>query len=74
MPLLLAPLGVEAVSAHAFGTDSGSAGLHETVGQAKRLVREGDIKVNGELEQRPGRKLVDGDRIALGNQEWVIQP
>ena len=54
------------------------AGLAESGGQAKRLVRAGSITVNGQEEQRPGRKLVDGDRIALqGNlakgQEWVIQ-
>src|SRR5436190_4764221 len=40
LPLLLGPLGVEAVTAHAFEADTvGEATrLHETVGQAKRLV------------------------------------
>jgi len=40
LPLLLGPLGVEAVTAHAFESDTaaGSTRLHETVGQAKRLV------------------------------------
>jgi mannose-1-phosphate guanylyltransferase/phosphomannomutase len=40
LPLLLGPLGVEAVTAHAFESDSGStpARLAETIGQAKRLV------------------------------------
>jgi mannose-1-phosphate guanylyltransferase/phosphomannomutase len=40
LPLLLGPLGVEAVTAHAFESDTagGAARLHETVGQAKRLV------------------------------------
>ena len=49
-------------------------GLVESGGQAKRFVREGSITVNGQPEQRPGRKLVAGDRFALGDQEWVIQP
>jgi ribosome-associated protein len=49
------------------------AGLAESGGQAKRLVRDGGITVNGQVERRPGRKLVAGDRIALGGQEWVIQ-
>jgi ribosome-associated protein len=49
-------------------------GLVESGGQAKRFVRDGSITVNGETEQRPGRKLVAGDRFAIGDQEWVIQP
>ena len=50
------------------------AGLAESGGQAKRLVRAGGITVNGQVEQRPGRKLVAGDRIAVEGREWVIQP
>ena len=41
LPLVLGPLGVEAVSAHGFTTDrtdSSSALLRETVGQVKQLV------------------------------------
>jgi mannose-1-phosphate guanylyltransferase / phosphomannomutase len=41
LPLVLGPLGVEAVSAHAFTTDrsdSGSALLREAIGQVKQLV------------------------------------
>ena len=42
LPLVLGPLGVEAVSAHAFIADRASPSprsLHETIGQAKNLVR-----------------------------------
>jgi mannose-1-phosphate guanylyltransferase / phosphomannomutase len=40
LPLVLGPLGVEAISAHAFESDGGEpgSGLRESVGQAKRLV------------------------------------
>jgi mannose-1-phosphate guanylyltransferase/phosphomannomutase len=40
LPLVLGPLGVEAVSAHEFAADAAEqrAGLREAVGQAKRLV------------------------------------
>ncbi len=41
LPLVLGPLGVEAISAHAFAADSAAAGsstLPESIGQAKRLV------------------------------------
>ncbi len=49
------------------------AGLVGSGGQGKRFVREGGITVNGQIEQRPGRKLVAGDRFAIGADEWVIQ-
>ena len=40
LPLLLGPLGIEAISAHGFTTEAAatSASLRESVGQAKRLV------------------------------------
>jgi mannose-1-phosphate guanylyltransferase/phosphomannomutase len=41
LPLLLSPLGVESVTAHAFATEAGSptdATLEEAIGQTKRLV------------------------------------
>ncbi len=40
LPLMLGPLGIEAVSSHGFAADGAQppAGLRETVGQAKRLV------------------------------------
>ena len=41
LPLVLGPLGVEAISAHAFVADTAAAGsstLRESIGQAKRLV------------------------------------
>ena len=49
------------------------AGLAGSGGQAKQLVRAGGFTVNGQPEVRPGRKLTEGDRFALGAQEWVIQ-
>jgi mannose-1-phosphate guanylyltransferase/phosphomannomutase len=40
LPLLLGPLGIEAVSAHGFAADTAEphSGLREAIGQAKRLV------------------------------------
>src|SRR5207248_10846440 len=40
LPLVLGPLGVEAVSAHEFATDTGedTGSLRGSIGQAKRLV------------------------------------
>jgi ribosome-associated protein YbcJ (S4-like RNA binding protein) len=32
------------------------------------------VRVNGELEQRRGRKLEPGDRVELASQEHVVPP
>ena len=49
------------------------AGLAETGGQAKHLVRTGTLRVNGEAEFRPGHKLHAGDRLADGaGNEWAV--
>lgn len=47
-------------------------GAADTGGQAKILVRSGDIRVNGVIDTAPGRKLRAGDRFSTTLQEWVI--
>ena len=42
-----------------------AAGMADTGGQAKALIRGGDVTVNGEVEAKPGRKLVPGDRFQI---------
>jgi ribosome-associated protein len=50
-----------------------AVGLAGTGGQAKYLVREGQVAVNGEAASQPGRKLRAGDRFGLvGGAEWTI--
>jgi ribosome-associated protein len=50
-----------------------AAGLADTGGQAKYLVRLGSVSVNGAVETQPGRKLRAGDRFQLdGGPEWTI--
>jgi ribosome-associated protein len=49
------------------------AGLADTGGQAKLLIRDGRIFVNDVVEIRPGRKLVEGDRFRVqGGAEWIV--
>jgi ribosome-associated protein len=49
------------------------AGLADTGGQAKLLIREGEITVNGAPATQPGRKLHAGDRFGRqGGDEWTI--
>jgi ribosome-associated protein len=48
-------------------------GLADTGGQAKVLVREGDVLVNGVVEKQPGRKLRAGDRFGpAAGPEWTV--
>jgi len=50
-----------------------AVGLADTGGQAKFLVREGQVTVNGESVTQPGRKLRAGDRFGMaGGAEWTI--
>jgi ribosome-associated protein len=50
-----------------------AAGLTSTGGQAKLLVRAGQITVNGAPAMQPGRKLRAGDRFGkAGGPEWTI--
>ena len=41
-------------------------------GEAKILIAEGLVKVNGEVELRRGRKLYPGDRVALQGESFVV--
>ncbi len=41
------------------------AGLTSTGGEAKKLVREGNILVNGELVNQRGRKIISGDMVEV---------
>ena len=45
-----------------------AAGLVDTGGEAKQLLAEGLVTVNGEVETRRGRQLSSGDVIAVGDE------
>ena len=42
------------------------ANLVEHGGEAKAVLAEGQVQVNGEVETRRGRQLVDGDVVVRG--------
>ena len=44
-----------------------ATGLAGSGGAAKVLVAEGQVRVNGEVDTRRGRKLRAGDEVALGD-------
>ena len=43
-----------------------AAGLVDTGGEAKAVLGEGLVSVNGEVETRRGRQLRPGDEVRLG--------
>ncbi|WP_306214038.1 RNA-binding S4 domain-containing protein [Actinoplanes sp. RD1] len=45
------------------------ADLIDTGGEAKVLIAEGDVTVNGEVDTRRGRQLQPGDVVAVGGRE-----
>jgi ribosome-associated protein len=50
-----------------------AAGLVGSGGQAKQIVRAGQVNVNGTVETHPGRKLAVGDRVTVaGETEFTI--
>tara|TARA_B100000700_G_scaffold286847_1_gene342090 strand:+ start:55 stop:273 length:219 start_codon:yes stop_codon:yes gene_type:complete len=43
-----------------------------TGGEAKMIIRSGKISVNGMVEKRRGRKLIEGDRIIFANETYIV--
>ena len=50
-----------------------AAGLVESGVDAKFVVQDGLVKVNGAVETQRGKKLVDGDIVSFENQEFVVK-
>lgn len=49
------------------------AGVAESGGEARELVQDGAVRVNGEVETRRGRQLRAGDTVeAIGERLRVI--
>jgi ribosome-associated protein len=42
-------------------------------GEAKHVISEGRVKVNGEIETRKRKKIVSGDVIEFGNERLRVQ-
>ncbi|WP_250122276.1 RNA-binding S4 domain-containing protein [Chroococcidiopsis sp. CCMEE 29] len=48
-------------------------GIVPTGGQAKLMIQQGDVLVNGMIETRRGRKLVSGDRVTVRGQTFEVE-
>ena len=49
------------------------AGLVDNGSQAKEVIQNGEVSVNGETDPRRGRKLRDGDVFSWNGQEVRVQ-
>ena len=49
------------------------AGLVNSGGEAKTLIQEGDVLVNGKVCTMRGKKLRPGDTVTLGEETVSIQ-
>lgn len=49
------------------------AGLVESGIDAKFAIQDGLVQVNGQVETRRGKKLVDGDRVSFEGNMFVIK-
>jgi ribosome-associated protein len=50
------------------------SGLADSGGEARGLLEQGAVTVNGEVETRRGRQLHPGDVVALGDEALRIAP
>jgi ribosome-associated protein len=42
-------------------------------GEAKVVIQGGEVRVNGEVETRRGRKLREGDVVELGDERLEVR-
>ena len=49
------------------------AGIVPTGAEAKMLIFDGQVRVNGEVEIRRGKKLRIGDIIEVDEKEFIIE-
>ena len=47
-------------------------GVASTGGEAKLMIQGGDVTVNGIIETRRGRKLVEGDLVSVQGETYRV--
>lgn len=47
-------------------------GVVQTGGEAKLLIQDEQVQVNGSIETRRGRKLVQGDRVSTMGETYQV--
>ena len=47
-------------------------GIAQTGGQAKFLIQDGEVRVNGKIETQRGRKLGNGDQVTTMGETFEV--
>ena len=55
------------------GQPVNAAGLVESGVEAKEVIQDGLVKVNGEVDTRRGKKLYDGDIVSFDGTDIKIE-
>lgn len=50
-----------------------ASGIAESGAEAKEIIQNKEVKVNGQEETRRGRKLYPGDKVVLEEEEILIE-
>lgn len=48
------------------------SGASQTGGEAKMIILDGFVKVNGEVETRRGKKLYPGDKVEVDGNIYTV--
>ncbi|MDD6278407.1 MAG: RNA-binding S4 domain-containing protein [Oscillospiraceae bacterium] len=48
------------------------SGLADTGGEAKLMIQNGEVKVNGEICTMRGKKIRSGDTVSAGGNEVTV--
>ena len=48
-------------------------GIASTGGEAKVMIQNGEVQVNGATETRRGRKLVSGDAVMVQGETYNVE-
>jgi ribosome-associated protein len=48
-------------------------GAASTGGEAKLMIQDGEVEVNGTTETRRARKLVEGDSVIVRGQTYKVE-
>lgn len=49
------------------------AGLVDSGVEAKIVIKNGQVKVNGQVEYQRGKKLSDGDLVSYNGSEFIVK-
>lgn len=48
-------------------------GAAQTGGEAKLMIQDGEVKVNGTIETRRGRQLITGDSVIVQGKTYMVE-